>query len=104
MQLAEAVYEKCSCCGTRKKLLQDDKYGCDNCFKPIDESDEVLRVDVHSKAGSVKRLEFCSWACLLEKMRTVESDYFINLPFLSFDNAGVGTRPQDFWQAIRDFK
>lgn len=113
MKLKEQKWSECECCGSRKDVIQDESYGCDNCKEPIDEQlnvdhskyHEFLEISVHkAEGGPSTRYHFCSWGCLFKKMKKIKCDNFISLPFLTFEATRKGIRPRDFWKAIRDFK
>lgn len=92
-------------CGECHRTISvtNDVYGCDTCEKQIDEN--ALRVFVFSHKGSgASEYRFCSWACVLKKLKTLKSDYFIDLPFLHFDTATKGQHARDFFAAIKAFK
>lgn len=101
--LREEQWRKCSECGTRKALVHDASYGCDGCGKPIDalleqsniRRREYLELSVHNWESS-SRLQFCSWKCVIRGLRKVESDYFVVLPYLHYDDAAKGQRVSDF--------
>lgn len=85
-----AVYEE-----IEKKVrtkVSEDIYGCDHCEVTIDMNDRdsrVLGLDVFTHTGGdTEKLIFCSWPCVLQHLPTIECDYFISLPFVSFDEKG----------------
>jgi len=102
MIIKEKVYEECPTCGI-KKLVSDVIYGCDQCQKILDEDAEYLYFTVffQEHEGDTERYEFCSWLCLLRKLKNVETDYFVSLPTLSYDT-DINGKPmiEDFWDAI----
>lgn len=102
MIIKERRYKKCSKCGARK-FVAEEVYGCDVCKKQIDITDSVsyLHFTVFRQSGDTEHLHLCSWDCVLEKLSTLESDYFVDLPYLYFD----GTRPdrEDFFKAMQKF-
>lgn len=107
MIIQKREYQKCKCCGRNEKMIQDELYGCDNCKKEIGDATkgltDYLEITAHYQKGDSKRLHFCSWSCALTKLKKLKTDYFISLPFLSFDNKVKGQRPSDFWDAIDSF-
>jgi hypothetical protein len=109
MKLKDEVWTNCECCGKRKDRISDEIYGCDSCGKVIDMNKkgiEYLSSTVFTNSSEMKTKEyvFCSWKCCLEKMSKVKTDYFINLPYLTFDNRSKGVMAKDFWNAVKNFK
>lgn len=104
MIIKEAEFKECKECGSRERL-SDDKYGCDNCGKPTENVSNLLRLTVfnHNTVGNNENehLEFCSWKCCLQKLKSVKTNYFVNLPYLHFDECEVeGISVQDFLACI----
>jgi len=107
MIIKEREYKVCPECGD-KKLVKEEKYGCDNCEKPIDfdkqdEEREHLDITVFYKDESceAKHLHFCSWRCVFEKLKTINTDSFISLPYLSFDMVNREMGAEGFREALR---
>jgi len=104
MVIRKREYKKCGECG-RNEMVKDEAFGCDNCQKEIDlhKNQSYLNATVFYKETEETRdMHFCSWMCVLEKMQTVKTDNFINLPFLSFDDDKQdGCSGTDFWKAIK---
>lgn len=90
-----------------KKLVSvrvfDDVYGCDNCRKEIDfnKEDPYLDLTVFHHEEVSEHFVFCSWKCVLEKLPSLKTDYFISLPFLHFDATQKGIRAKDFLQLLK---
>jgi len=101
MLLKDRVWKSCPTCGSNRELVSEEVFGCDQCHKKT--SDEVLQVNVFFKNDVTDNYHFCSWACVLKKLKRLKSDYFIDLPLLHFDGAPKGQRPVDFWKAIKEF-
>ena len=108
MKIREAEFSKCKCCGKRGDLISDEAYGCDSCGKVIDmnkKGDDYISATLyHKKYEPAEDFVFCSWKCALKKLSKVKTDYFISLPFLTFDSRKKGVRAKDFWEAVRFFK
>ena len=109
MIIRERKWKKCDKCGARH-LIQDEAFGCDECARPINLSspeEERLDVSTFNKAASSESTtyHFCSWPCVFKKLTILSRtcDYFIGLPYLSFDNEKIGTRACDFWEAVREY-
>lgn len=102
MLLHDREWEDCSECGRHKTLIREEEYGCDYCKKPF--TDGCLEVTVFSRETSEdsKRYQFCSWMCCLKTTKKIKSDYFLELPMLSFDSVPKGRRAKDFWAAIKE--
>lgn len=106
MKLSERRWEQCGECGHNKKLLQEEAYGCDTCRNPIDpyadpNKREYLEATVFNKNDKSERLQFCSWKCTFKSLRKVRCDYFISLPYLTFDTKRKGQTVKDFWKEIK---
>lgn len=99
----EPIYEKCECCGHRKSIIKDVEYCCDNCGSPMEigKDGTLLTIGVFNKDKATINYEFCSWKCVIEKLKTLESDYFINLPYLSFDTDISGCSAKDFLSLLK---
>ena len=93
MKLQERVYNKCKSCGANKSIQQEESYGCDYCKKSIDElfqsegkrHADVLELTVFFTEGDTKHLQFCSWKCVLKKLKTLKTGYFVTLPYLHYE-------------------
>jgi DNA-directed RNA polymerase subunit RPC12/RpoP len=101
MIIKERVWETCPTCGY-KHLTSDDEYGCDECGKPIDFQTSLLDMSVYHSGGAIESYNFCSWVCFFKKLAEVETDDFIGLPSLRFDEDALGLRVSDFWDAIKE--
>jgi len=105
VKIQEAAHRKCGECGAYREIIREELYGCDNCRKVIDLSrrdSDYLDVGIHQKGNNVptKRMEFCSWACVKAKLKSIKSNYFVSLPFLHYDSKQKGLRAQDFFRAF----
>lgn len=106
MIIRKQEWKKCGECG-RGELIKDKSYGCDNCQKEIDlyEDQNYLRSTMFFHRSEAVDMQFCSWVCLFEKLRTVKTDYFIDLPMLTFDGKKVnGCSASDFWKAAYELR
>jgi len=102
MIIREREYKDCGECG-RSELVKAEAFGCDNCQKEIDlhEDQSYLRSTVFFHNNETEDLRFCSWVCAIEKLQTVKTDNFIDLPMLTFDDDKAdGCTAADFWKAI----
>jgi len=89
MLIKEAKYKTCKC-GSRK-IMSEATYGCDWCKQLIDfnkDDREYLEIKVFTQDHACKHLHLCSWRCVYDILPTIKSDYFIDVPFLTFDNNG----------------
>jgi len=103
MVIRSRQYKQCVECG-RNELIKDEAFGCDNCEKEIDlsKNQSYLRATLFFHNNEARDMHFCSWVCVLKKLKTVETDNFIDLPFLSFDDDKQdGCSVTDFWKAIK---
>lgn len=108
MIIKKQEFKVCKECGD-KKLVKNEEYGCDTCKTNIDylsggEDREYLEVTVFHNNGETERLQFCSWACVLDKLKTLKTDYFISLPYLMFDSSVKSLGVEGFWAAIKEIK
>jgi len=104
MIIKESEYATCTKCNARR-LVSEEKYGCDYCKSPIDifnERDSVLEVTAFSHDYRSDKFHFCSWSCLFRELPKIKCDYFISLPYLSFDNSTPAVSLDAFWAAIRE--
>jgi len=65
---------------------------------------DFLEISVYFNNNDPIHYYCCSWQCVFEKLKTIESDYFITLPYLQFDTKAKGCRVKDFWKAIKNLK
>ena len=106
MIIKEEIRENCDKCGRFVRQVSPEQHGCDQCKKPIQpygNNDERLEVTVftHADGSNTKHYLFCSWRCVFAFLEKVRTDYFISLPYVSFDNKIVGRRARDFKRLIR---
>jgi len=107
MQLKKRIWETCSKCSGRTKVIQEESYGCDECKIPIDDKlnpkqnkyPEVMNLTVFWKNGKdATHFDYCSWKCVIKALKKIvrnkEVDFF-SLPLCSFDNNNKGQRPKD---------
>jgi len=90
------------------RVLEEERYGCDECKKQIDEmgggEHEYLELKIFRNPGDnqSQHLHLCSWKCVLKKVRKVRSDYFVVLPFLLYKKkVKKGLRASDFLKLLR---
>ena len=102
MLLTECTYSVCTTCNQRGKRLSDEVYGCDQCKRQIDLNQPekaYLEATVFTHADVTTRLQFCSWLCCLKKLKTVQTDYFISLPFLYYDKGTINA--EEFFKLVK---
>lgn len=102
MIIKERKFKECITCG-HKEMIGDEEYGCDNCKRKIDlsENRSYLSASVFHHSGETSdNLHFCSWDCVLKKLKTIQTDYFISLPYLLFDETNPRINGMGFWDAI----
>ena len=106
MKLQENKWNNCSECGCRKDLIQEESYGCDWCGIEMYETNadkirDYLEITVYTHDGDrATRYEFCTWPCLLSKLKTVKTDYFVTTNYLHYDGAAQGQTAKDFLNLI----
>ena len=96
MIIKPAKYKKTK--KTISVLVSQDIYGCDQCKKEIDmnlKDADYLKTTVFSLDGTSEHRIFCSWKCVIENLKKVKTDYFVSLPFVSYDKKGKGLRAED---------
>ena len=105
MIIKERKYDKCKTCGT-KKFVSSEVYGCDNCFEEFSGDGNFLRVSAWNNPSDSRCTDYtyCSWNCVFAGLKKMKSDYFINLPYISFDDQPKGQNAKDFWKAIKAIK
>ena len=84
-------------------------YFCDGCgklvlteFQDREDVDDFLTITVHNSSGRTEGHEYCSWRCCIKHLKTLNSDYFISMPFLHFDDVSKGTKASDFFALIKE--
>lgn len=108
MKISDEKWKTCPTCNKKEALLEDAKYGCDCCKKEIRRnrnSIDHLTVTVFDTRGAnlSRRLQFCSWECVLVGIEDLKCNYFIELPFLQFDTKRAGMTAKDFFKAIEAY-
>lgn len=108
MKLREREHTHCSSCGHVNGIKQEEEYGCDACKKPINMGNSEngkhrghLEAVVFRNNQESERLHFCSWRCCIAKLKKVKTDYFVSLPYLTFDETTPGLRAKDFFSVMR---
>lgn len=106
MKIKDAVYATCGECKRQHEQISPEEYGCDECMQPINRGARgnhlsLLQATAHRTEGAPKDYEFCSWVCCLKGLSKVKTDYFITLPYLTYDEDQPGLRAQDFFAAYR---
>jgi glutaredoxin len=81
---------------------------CDQCKKDLglDSSQERQYLEVrvfhnNKTERETDHLHFCSWRCCLKFIPKIKSDYFVNLPYLLYDEKKKGLGVDDFLEAIK---
>lgn len=100
--IKETVFETCGACQQRRRVA-DEVRGCDVCKKVFGDNDPYLPLGVFNKddRGSAQ-LDCCSWDCVFKVLPTIESDYFVSLPYLHYDyDTAKGQRASDFFAALQ---
>lgn len=92
---------------TVREQVSPEVYGCDYCKKAINmglsgKHRAHLALTVFFNGGKeAEHMHFCSWRCVLKHLPTIKTDYFISLPYLTFDGPEEkGLRAQDFFAAL----
>jgi hypothetical protein len=89
-----------------REQVSSEVYGCDCCKKAINmglsgKHRAHLELTVFFNGKEAEHMQFCSWRCVLKKLPKIKTDYFISLPYLTFDGPEEkGLRAQDFFAAI----
>jgi hypothetical protein len=111
MVIQEQTREACSECGHTKSFTEP-VYGCDQCRKEIGMdvtpaghrqhlAITIFRNGKDGEGSTNEDRQFCSWACVLAHIPQVDTDYFVTLPYLSYDNdVPAGQRAADFIAAV----
>lgn len=101
--------EMCKHCGNVKHYEVSEHF-CDFCDKQININNEsklsILDVTVFSKIrdDDIDRtydLSFCSWKCLISKVKTLKCDDFITLPYLYYGKYEKGIMAEDFFDLLK---
>lgn len=102
MIIKEAQYKTCGECPKRERVAEAE-YGCDQCGRSLQYGAEhsVLEATVFQLDEQSYLLHFCSWLCALKKLPEVQTDYFISLPFLFYDQQDTGKGAEAFFAAIK---
>ena len=110
MKLQENKWSHCSECLKPKNLIQEESYCCDWCGIAIDDllnsgnTKQTDYLDITVFFNDDKRsqdYQFCTWPCLLSKLKTLKTDYFIKTSFLHYDDRTVkGQTAKDFLNLI----
>ena len=108
MKIKEAKYK--TVMRKQSEQVAPEVYGCDHCKNVITRGTSAggkhrsyLEANIFSNSQETTRMEFCSWLCCLLGLEKVETDYFISLPYLIYDEDQGGIRAADFFNAMRQF-
>ena len=93
MIIKDREYKTCPVCGHRK-LISHAVLGCDWCGKAL--QDTALTLTVFFADDNDRNYIFCSWPCVFKKLRELNTDYFITLPYLEAEYI------EDFWRAVKE--
>lgn len=97
MIIQEAKYEEVT--ETYTVRVSEPVHGCDNCGKAI--QGRALGITVFAKETDDNRsLEFCSWRCTLMFIPKIECEFFIDLPFLIYNNEEGDSNSKEFIDLI----
>lgn len=102
--------EFCKECGSVKNYEVIERF-CDFCDEQIVTNDEsklgILDITIFSKIQKdddedrTYDLSFCSWKCLISKIKTLKCDDFITLPFLYYGKQEDGVMAKDFFDLLK---
>jgi hypothetical protein len=108
MKIKEAKYK--SVMRRTQVLVKEEVFGCDHCRKPITlgatangKHRSYLQITIFKNGEESRRQEFCSWLCCLRGLEKVDTDYFVSLPYLIYDDPQEGIRAKDFFSAVRKY-
>jgi len=76
---------------------------CDCCGKAIRSDQLALTSTELHQDDRAERRYFCCWACALTHLSRMKGDYFLELPYLQYDDVPRGCHARDFWKAVRAF-
>ena len=101
--------EFCKECGNVKNH-EVREYFCDFCEEQIDtinsSEHNMLDITVFNKNVDIEPYDlfFCSWKCLLNKIKTLKCDSFISLPYLMYDHNHYrkGIMEKDFFDLFEN--
>ncbi len=100
MKLTDRVYETCPTCN-RQELVAHETYGCEVCQRVLSGDGPYLEVTVfYNGDRDTDRLIYCSWEHVLAHLPSIQTDHFISLPYLSYDEVTPGIRARDFFVAL----
>lgn len=90
----------------RRVIVTPAIYGCDECKKELGDKDHRLKVTIFRQSYSATDKEFCSWRCVINHLPKIESDYFVDLPFMHYDEQGLGTggHAKDLLEILKDVR
>jgi len=101
---------KCMECGNIKEY-EEREFFCDYCDNEINnkniEQHNMLEISVFFKYNDIDNddntinYQFCSWKCVIEKLKTIECDYFISLPELIYEPTKEGLKAKDFLELLK---
>jgi hypothetical protein len=76
--------------------VSDTVYGCDECKSELkDHPNEPNRLEItvfHKDSSSTDHLHLCSWACVINHIPKIKTNYFFTLPFVSFESDTPGKK------------
>lgn len=88
MLIKKAVYKNVKV--IQREIVSDAIYGCDECECEIkDYPNEQIKLELtvfyKDNNKETKDLHFCSWDCVLLHIPKIDSDDFVDLPILYYD-------------------
>ena len=98
--------EICECCGNTKNY-EVEEYFCDFCNELIAVKDKskynMLDITIFCNDHNIEPydLVFCSWKCLMKKLKTIKNDGFISLPNLIYVKHEDGITAKDFFKLLK---
>lgn len=104
MKLTERIFERCKKCKQTTKCIREESFGCDGCKAVIDMNKpdrDYLQATVFTHSDKTTHLQFCSWKCCIKKLKAVKTDYFISLPFISFDTKNPRMHAREFFKLLK---
>ena len=108
MLLKDESWKNCKSCKRRTTIIRQSIFGCDACKKVIDMNQKnrsYLEFTVFNHSDTNVHHHLCSWRCAFKWLPTVKTDYFISLPYLTFDNSEYNSAlTQEFFKLTTKIK
>ena len=95
MKLQENQWAHCSACNHQTEKIQEEKFGCDWCRTELTAKYPLEITVFYSGDKEAEEIHLCSWKCVAAVLPTIQTERFLTLPYVNFDNQTEGQTVKD---------